>query len=387
MEARAMPTRTASRPENAAPQRAKREVEASSKRNAVAFSRWATSSMGVSMEEAAKLIGVPSRTLRKWSSDWEQKRLVPVPRGRPPQKPDLDTRNSICAVLDLMGPGVGMPTLQPMFPGVSRSALWDMLSRYRELCARREGRAMYSLEWTRAGAVWAMDHAEPPMPIDGSYVHAFANRDLSSGEQLAWLPVESEDAKTTGDALEALYKEHGPPLVQKADNGSGFVAQTTRDLMEKWGVFLLLSPPGMPRYNGSVEAGIGSMKTRTHHHASRNGRPGEWTCDDLEAARLEANETARPRGAKGPTPDGSWNDRTPVTKDERQAFRRVVTKYERWWRLANGFKRHEELSQRDQDAVMRKAVSSALKEQGYLRMRRRRNYSTTFAARSGRHCM
>ena len=176
-------------------------------------------------------------------------------------------------------------------------------------------------------------------------------------------------------------------------------AQTTRDLMEKWDVLLLLSPPGMRRYNAlsgqaprqASARSENATKTRTHHHASRNGRPGEWTLPspegDLDAACPEANETARPRGAKGPTPDGAWKDRTPVTKDEREVFARVVRKYEHWWRLAKGFKRRDELSRRDQDAVTRSAVSSALKEQGYLRTRRRRNYSTTFAARSGRHCM
>ena len=50
------------------------------------------------------------------------------------------------------------------------------------------------------------------------------------------------------------------------------------------------------RYNGSCEAGIGSMKTRTHHQSVRGEHAGDWTCADAEAARQEANETARPWG-------------------------------------------------------------------------------------------
>ena len=55
---------------------------------------------------------------------------------------------------------------------------------------------------------------------------------------------------------------------------------------------LLLSPPGTPEYNGAVEAGIESLKTRAHFIAARNDPPGEWTRDDVEGPRLMANETA-----------------------------------------------------------------------------------------------
>jgi hypothetical protein len=69
-----------------------------------------------------------------------------------------------------------------------------------------------------------------------------------------------------------------------------------------WGTLQLLSPPGTPEYNGTCEAGIGSLKTRTHHEAARNDRPGEWTCDDVEGARMMDNETGRPWGVNGLTP-------------------------------------------------------------------------------------
>lgn len=58
----------------------------------------------------------------------------------------------------------------------------------------------------------------------------------------------------------------------------------------------LLSPLGMLTYNGSCEAGIGLSKTRAHHPAAGHGRPGGWGGDDVEAARAQANETARTRG-------------------------------------------------------------------------------------------
>ena len=85
---------------------------------------------------------------------------------------------------------------------------------------------------------------------------------------------------------------HGAPLVLKSDNGSAFVASAFEALLAGLRVWQLLSPPRLPSYNGSCEAGIGSMKARTHHQATRLGRAGEWTCDDAEAARQQANQTA-----------------------------------------------------------------------------------------------
>ena len=74
-------------------------------------------------------------------------------------------------------------------------------------------------------------------------------------------------------------------------------------MLKAEGIWLLLSPPGTPEYNGACEAGIGSLMTRANHESFRNDRPGEWTCDDIEGARLMANQTARPQGHMGPTPD------------------------------------------------------------------------------------
>ena len=53
------------------------------------------------------------------------------------------------------------------------------------------GRLLHVLHWHRPGAVWAMDHTEPPTPIDGRWPHVLAVRDLASHMQLAWLPVAS----------------------------------------------------------------------------------------------------------------------------------------------------------------------------------------------------
>ena len=146
-----------------------------------------------------------------------------------------------------------------------------------------------------------MDHAEPPPAIDGRWPYILAVRDLASGCQLAWLPVLDETAETTIDALQWLFLEHGPPLVLKSDNGSGFISAAMRRFLDRWQVRPLFSPPCTPEYNGGIEAGNGALKTRTHEEAARQGRAGHWTADDMEAARRMANELIYPHGPAGPT--------------------------------------------------------------------------------------
>jgi hypothetical protein len=96
------------------------------------------------------------------------------------------------------------------------------------------------------------------------------------------------------------------------------------------------------------------MKTRTHHQAAEAGRPGEWTCDDAEAARLQANETARPWGARGPTPAERWQGRQALRPAERAAFAATVRRLEREARTEQG------LGHIAQAAVMRAALRRAL---------------------------
>jgi hypothetical protein len=191
-------------------------------------------------------------------------------------------------------------------------------------------------------------------------------RDLASGQQLLWLPVADESARTAVDALAALFSQHGAPLVLKSDNGSAFIAAEFHALLTTWGVQPLLSPPRTPSYNGSCEAGIGSMKARTHHHAARAGRPVEWTCDDAEAARLEANQTARPWGHRGPTPDEAWQERRPIAAHEREALSEEVRRREREARQEQGYPVDGALEPVAIAAVRRLALRRALVAQGLL---------------------
>lgn len=164
----------------------------------------------------------------------------------------------------------------------------------------------------------------------------------------------------------------GAPLVLKADNGSPFRSEEVRGLLDAENVTPLFSPVRMPRYNGACEAGNGSLKTRTHFEAARHGRPGDWTTDDCEAARLQANETARPWGAKGPTPNEVWHDRLPCSHEDRVRFQAQVHREERNARIEEGYDPEAALDVNAQAALDRTAVRRALGALGLLTFSRRR---------------
>ncbi len=106
--------------------------------------------------------------------------------------------------------------------------------------------------------------------------------------------------------------------------------------------------------------------------AVRHGSPGRWTWDDVEAARAEANATARPRGPSGPTPDESWNVRRPVTPSERRRFHASVQRLRTEEHGDNPTSKEEALSPREEAFVERQAIRRALEEHGYLLYARRR---------------
>jgi transposase InsO family protein len=285
--------------------------------------------VGYTRTEIADLLHVTARTLRQWrhagTSAGDSIRLI----GRPARRSAPGHRNAVIEYLDLSGPGVGLPPLRAAFPTMTRAELDDLLVRYRRVWRHRQRQPLHVLDWTAPGAVWAMDFAEAPAVIDGVGAYLLAVRDLASGRQLLWQPVREPTAAATAEALAGLFAVLGPPLVLKSDNGSAFGAPAVATLLHNFGVLSLFSPPHTPSYNGAIEAGIGSLKARTAAHAARHGRPGCWTWDDLAAARLEANATARPRGLTGPTPDEAWAARASIPVGDRVSFAELVEDH-RW---------------------------------------------------------
>lgn len=322
------------------------------------------------MKAVADGIGVSTRSLRRWHRAWDDDRLAAKQRGRPPSLLPAWIRRDTIALLEISGGDLGVPTLQNYFPEATRAALEDLKRRYRRIECRRS--LIHVLYWRRVGAVWAADFSDPPAPIEGLYRHLANVRDLAGQQQLSSMPVYDETVKTTRLVLESLVQWHGAPLVLKVDNGSAFRSHEMQAWAAKHGIFLLYSPPRTPEYNGAVEAGNGAIKTRAQHHAARHDRPWEWTCDDVEAARLQANETGRPFGSHGPSPDEKWQTREPIRDEERVAFAAEYQRQLASERQDRGILEDVLLQGRERDQIERAALVRALVQLGFFSIRRRR---------------
>ena len=321
---------------------------------------------------SAALLDLCPRTLRQWQAEH---RLFPrevLLLGRPLSRSPREQRNEVIALLDELGPATGLPTLRACFPAMARAELADLLRRYRRVWRHYHEHAPHCLRWPVPGLVWAIDFTEALAPLDGRYPYLLAVRDLGSSQQLLWLPVSDMSAAGVVPALTSLLVAEGAPLVLKMDNGSAFLAEVTRELLDQYGVIPLFSPPYLPRYNGAIEAGIGSLKTRTETQAGRQGRPGQWSWEDAAAARLEANATARPRGEKGPNPDRLWEERREIRPEERKLFQATVERRRAEARAEAGHAPADKLQAAGERAIDRQAIRRALVEHGYLLFSRRR---------------
>ena len=234
-------------------------------------------------------------------------------------------------------------------------------------------------------------------------------RDLASQRNLLALPVDRQSARIVAHCLALLFARHGPPLVLKSDNGGPFIAGVVTDLLARQRVAHLRSPVYTPRYNGAVESSGGWLKARTASIAACSALASPspqpccpwWTSDHIETARLQANAFGRPWGSRGPTPDQVWDRRPPITRQARAEFqvrlavcRRVIADSRRasWPRPGVSPQPQPDVAPNNlpvlpagqRSSVDRAAISRALVELGYLKVRSTSPLSTHSRSQNGK---
>jgi transposase InsO family protein len=211
--------------------------------------------------------------------------------------------------------------------------------------------------------VWAADLTKPPNPIDGIYRFVLSVRDLSSGYSIAWAALPRGSATEVAQALNRLFAAHQPPIVLKTDNGSCFLGQEVRASLHQAGVVHFRSPRAWPRFNGSCEAGIGVLRTLTEVSACGRAHSGSWSIQDLEQARIWANELTRQHRGGLRQARVNWDNRPSLLAHDRVRFRNTLARI-----LSRN--RSDQLTSDSQKARMvRRAIKDALMEQGYLEMK------------------
>lgn len=113
---------------------------------------------------------------------------------------------------------------------------------------------MKRIQWLRPGLAWSIDATT----YQGSKLIPL--HDLASRYRLAPLLSSREEGVQIAAYLDESFRQHGPPLLLKRDNGSPFNCQQVEAVLAEHGVLSLNNPPHYPRYNGAMEKSIGDFK-------------------------------------------------------------------------------------------------------------------------------
>lgn len=158
---------------------------------------------------------------------------------------------------------------------------------------------MKQIHWLWSGLAWSCDATE----FGTNGLQIIPVQDLASRYRFRPLITSQLDGVQIAAHLERLFRQHGPPLFLKRDNGSPFNHRQVDELMARFGVLPLNNPPHFPRYNGAMEKGIRDFKAAL---ALRQSRPAYLEL----AAEVTAQElNHRPRRClKGRTACAVFHD-------------------------------------------------------------------------------
>jgi hypothetical protein len=344
-------------------QELRRQQEHAARSGAVTFANSAATD-GLSLAQAAAALAVSPRTLRQWRQDVREDRSRPRLRGRRAARSSRETRQGVWQWLRTEGAHSTLAALRHAFPAIGRAELARILARYRRVYNARWRNRGWRLTWFGSGRVWTMDFVE--RDVDLEFPAILAIRDLASGYQLAWLGVKGLTAEAVIEVVSGLFERHGAPLVLKSDNGSAFIAEQLGASLASWEVIQLFSPPRTPNYNGAGERSHRTLKLHTEAAAQQQGRPGDWSEDDLEQALDRNNQFDRPWGAAAPTSGDVWTKRNLITPQERAAFRSTVALNRKAEREQRGVADDQALEHHARAKIDRQAVPEALVAHRYL---------------------
>lgn len=195
---------------------------------------------------------LPCATVLRWRARSQAgEPVVEKPGAKKKQTVDLQIVKSKIAEL-VHGPQrtAGTTALHEQFA--------DVLSRrrFQELVAQERQNIvddMKRIQWLLPGTAWSIDTTE----YGPDKIKITPLRDLASKYQMPTpLVAPREDGKKIALYLDLMFKREGAPMFLKRDWGSPLNSAEVDEMLQAHQVLPLNSPPGYPRYNGSMERGM-----------------------------------------------------------------------------------------------------------------------------------
>ncbi len=156
-------------------------------------------------------------------------------------------------------PGVGRLYRQYQ-DQISRRDLQALVETVRHEYIQHRQEELRHLTWQVPGLVWSLDDAELVRSVHHK-LHLHLVQDLPSRYKFRPFVGEQILGEAAASHLEQLFERHGPPLVLKRDNGSNLNQQAVEEVLARYLVIPLNSPPQYPPYNGGMEHAVRELKT------------------------------------------------------------------------------------------------------------------------------
>lgn len=228
---------------------------------------------------------------------------------------------------------------------------------------------MKHIQWLWPGLAWSLDATQ--YGKDGCQIVPV--QDLASRYRLPPLVTDRLEGYRIAEHLEQLFKQYGPPLFLKRDNGSPFNNEHVDGVMSRYGVLPLNNPPAFPRYNGAMEKSIRDLKCALDKRLAPSVPPECSTV--IETTVHELNHRRR-RCLKGRTACAVFHDEAQHlrwTKRQRQTIFRLLLQ-----RFGAMIEKTAKGHHHRPATLWRLAVESWLRCQGLIVIRQNKNVSTNF---------
>lgn len=208
-------------------------------------------------------LGLPYATFRRWQQRWEHGQPAFSKPG--PHKVAPLHLEALRAALRHLPHGRqrsrGLGRLYRQYQDqISRRQLQALTRTVRRDLAHQHQAELRRITWRVPGLVWSLDNAElARFSHHRLYLHQV--QDLASRYKFAPWVGKQVLGETVAVHLEQLFLQHEPPLVLKRDNGSNLNQQAVDEVLVRYLVMPLNSPPYYPPYNGGMECAVRELKT------------------------------------------------------------------------------------------------------------------------------
>ena len=214
-------------------------------------------------QRLCRFLGVPYGNFRRWKQRLEHGQPALFPPG-PKQVAPLHLEELHGDVYRLhpghqRSRGVGAVYRQ-YHTQVSRRELQALTETVRRELAQQRQAKLRHITWHVPGLVWSVDDAELAR-LAHYPLRLHQVQDLASRYKFPpWVGARVL-GETVALRLEQLFLQHGPPLELKRDNGSNLNQSAVDEVLARYLVLPLNSPPQYPPYNGGMERAVRERKT------------------------------------------------------------------------------------------------------------------------------